>query len=119
MANLINNDPFDSLMVHTCTFMQKVSGSDDFAGSTRGYTNVLAGTPCRLSTLNNGDEATSEKQTSKKQQKLFLRPQAVTHQMKVEVFYQATSLGVFDITSVDDPSNIGHHIELIVEKVDF
>lgn len=115
-------DVFDGLMNSTCSVMVKgVSGAEGYNQPSQTLSPVsgLENVPCRFSTLKGGKEYKSGKEYSINTFRVFMRPQTppvTTHNWLV-VTTQSGHTYTLNILSVDDPSGMGHHIELYCELV--
>jgi head-tail adaptor len=119
MASIV--DVFDSLMNSTCTILQKGTGaSEGYNQPSQQLTPVsgLANIPCRLSISRGGKEYKSDKEFSINHFRVFLRPQtqAITAHHWLQLTDQNGNTYALNILSVNDPSGMGHHLELECEQ---
>ena len=126
-------DVFDNLLIDSCDILKKVSydaGGDAYGQPAQDFITIVAAWPCRVTTMAGGHEYKAGKELAKNTFRVFMRPPDETdsgvpfelgthHWIKV-----ITSNGVtrstpmyLNVLAVNDPSLLGHHLELIGEQV--
>lgn len=123
-------DNFDKQLISTCDVVSKRTygaGSDDSYGQPiQQFVNELTTWPCRVSTMGSGHEYKVGKEFAKNDFKVFMRPptendsglpfELTTHHW-LRVTLPSTKVVFLNVTSVNDPSLLGHHLEVIGEQV--
>jgi len=119
-------DDFDLLLISVCDILEKVqygSGGDDVYGQPpQDLRTKISAWPCRVSTVTTlGREWKIGKEFSKNTFTVFMRPPteddsgvpfSLTPHNWIQVGPQ-----LFNILGVNDPSLLGHHLEISVEQV--
>lgn len=107
-------DPFDALLISTCTILAKGNGSPDSDNhESQAFSTVASNIPCRVSTaaLGRPKEYKTEKQASENYRTIFMRPYAGLtphHWLQID--------GVlYNIFEIKNPSGLNHHFEIIAQ----
>lgn len=125
---------FDQLLTDLCDVLAKATygtGADDVYGQpAQNYKTQLTAWPCRVTTMTGGREFMVGKEFTKNTFKVFMRlpeetDSGVPFQMNPHNWLLITTAnGValakpyyLNITAVNDPSLLGHHLECIAEEV--
>lgn len=117
-------DIFDTLLNSLCDILQKQQfdqGSDAYGQPAQDYRTKITAWPCRVSTMHGGQEYKIGKELAKNMFKVFMRPPTqddsgvpftltTHHWLKVGSNY-------LNVIAVNDPSLLGHHLEVMCEQV--
>lgn len=118
-------DDFDLLMISACNILEKVSygsGADDVYGQPpQELRTKITAWPCRVSTMKGGREWKIGKEFSKNTFTVFMRPptqddSGVPFSLTPHNWIRVGT-ALFNILGVNDPSLLGHHLEVAVEQV--
>jgi head-tail adaptor len=122
-------DPFDTLLLDDIAILRKtqyVPGEGDAYGlPDQTFETVLASWPARVSTNKGGQEYKSGKETAKNTFLVFMRPPSLSQPSPDNVLNTHHWLSFVDeqgathllnITAVNDPSFLGHHLECKCEE---
>jgi len=123
-------DVFDTLMISSTAILEKKtygSGSDDGYGQPpQDFITKIAAWPCRVSTKRGGVEYKQGKEFAKNTFTVFMRPPTTaddsssftlnTHHW-LRVTDERGNQQLFNVLGVNDPSFLGHHLEVMVEQV--
>lgn len=116
-------DAFDNLMINTCSILAKgQSGSvDDSGHEVQTLTSVLDDVPCRLSTLGGGGrEDAKQARYGINRFKVYMRPPVIPSptgpDLTIHHWIQISGKQ-YNVLNVDDPSNLHHHLEVLVSLV--
>lgn len=122
-------DPFDSLCIHDLAILQKATytpgGGDGDGQPPQDFVTVIAHWPGRVSTQKGGQEYKQGKESAKNTFLTFMRPprQADDHSpfdLNTHHWIRFTDEGgtqhTLNITGVNDPSFLGHHLEAKCEE---
>lgn len=119
------SDPFDNLMNKSCVILEKRrygQGSDDAYGqASQQLVTVIAAWPCRISTKGGGNEYKVGKEFSKNAFEIFMRPpleddSGTPFQLSPHNWLIVDGIK-YNIQGVNDPSMLGHHLEVSVEQI--
>lgn len=125
-----NPDNFDSILISTCDIVSKrgygSGASDGYGQPSQQFVNELTAWPCRVSTSGSGHEYKVGKEFAKNSFKVYMRPptetdsgvsfEVTTHHW-LRVTMPSSQVVFLNITSVNDPSLLGHHLEIVGEQV--
>jgi head-tail adaptor len=123
-------DPFDALLISTAAILEKVTytpgGGDAYGQPSQSFTTKLSSWPCRVSTKKGGIEYKEGKEFAKNTFRIFMRPPLKddgnnaftlgTHHW-IQVTDERGAAQLFNVLGVNDPSFLGHHLEVEVEQV--
>jgi head-tail adaptor len=122
-------DPFDSLLIQSVAVLEKetyVPGEGDGYGQPdQTFTTKIASWPARVSTNKGGQEYKQGKESAKNTFLVFMRPpsQDDSHApftLSTHHWLQFTdvtgTVHTLNITGVNDPSFLGHHLEAKCEE---
>lgn len=122
-------DPFDSLMNSSAAVLLKATytpgGGDGDGQPDQTFVTVIAAWPCRVSTTRGGTEYKQGKESAKNTFNIFMRPptQADDHTSFtlnthhwIRVTDERGAQQLFNVVAVNDPSFLGHHLEVKVEQ---
>lgn len=131
-APAVVTDPFDKLMISTCSILSRAAGSADSYGQTpRTLETLEAEVPCRVSRLD-GEEQKGRLEFSTNRRKIYMRPWAFFEGEGISPRSAAEAVGSlelnpsmwiqvgsikYDIIHVANPSLMYHHFEVLVEQV--
>lgn len=116
-------NPFDALMNATCNVYEKGAGStNNYGQPDQLLTKVLTAWPCRQSITKSGKEYMSGKEYAVNTFEVFMRPPTeddngdpftlTTHHWLI-VTVPSTGVELkLNIQAVDDPSGMGHHLQV-------
>ena len=114
---------FDALMNATCNVYEKGAGAaNNYGQPDQTLTKVLSNWPCRQSTTKAGKEYMSGKEYAVNIYNIFMRPptkddnnnpfQLTTHHWLI-VTIPSTGVELkLNVQAVDDPSGMGHHLQV-------
>lgn len=125
----ILTDPFDTLLTDTVNVLRKVQyvpGQGDAYGiPDQSFVTVLSSWPARVSTQKGGQEYKQGKESAKNTFLVFMRPPVLTQPAPDNVLNthhwlaftdEQGATHVLNITAVNDPSFLGHHLECKCEE---
>lgn len=116
----MTTDPFDSLLIDTCNIYAKGAGAaDDYGQQSQALKILETGVKCRLSDVSPGREFKVDKQISIRTKMLFLRPQSLgslAEPLNPHHVVEVSSI-FYNISDVLNPSNLGHHLEVLLELI--
>lgn len=109
-------DPFDTFLLEDCNIFAPpatpdASGQRIFDPKNPGT--AVATVKARRSMMGRGREFKSDKKTVIVNEKIFMRPYAALS----DAHYLQIGPTFFHIVSIDDPSHMGHHYEVWVERL--
>lgn len=118
-------DVFDQQLNNSCSIVMKKSpgtGSDDVYGQpSQSFITNIASWPMRQSTMKGGSEYKVGKEFAKNTFRFFMRPPTVDDAMNPFTLTTHNWLSVngvfYNITGINDPSQLGHHLEVVAEQV--
>jgi len=127
-------DVFDDMMNGACDVLKKYdygTGHDDaFGQPDQTFITIISSWPCRVSTMKGGQDYKAIKEYAKNSFRVFMRPITITDsgvpvELSTHNWLKVTKVnGVtlalpkfFNIIGVNDPSLLGHHLEVLVEEV--
>lgn len=120
-------DVFDGLLNSTCDIKEKGHAAPDSYGQpSQALVTVVTGVKCRIS-RKGGREWKVEKEFAKNNFDVYMRPPLLTdasapfrltekHWLLLKPVSGETPFLV-NITNIGDPSGLGHHLELDVERI--
>lgn len=123
-------DPIDSMLLQTAAILEKKDysqpGADAYGQPDQSFITVIASWPCRVSTKKGGVEYKQGKEFAKNTFTVFMRPPTTaddhtsfvlnTHHW-LRVTDERGNQQLFNVLGVNDPSFLGHHLEVLVEQV--
>lgn len=122
------SDIFDTLLNSTMDVLEKGHATDDiYRQQSQAFKTVITAVPCRISRKGFGKEETREKLFATNSLVVFARPVVLDDAANAFVLTEAHWLLLHpadgspdmqvNIIAINDPSALGHHIEMLVKQV--
>lgn len=108
-------DHFDALMISTCTIFEldpNATSVDKYGHRSQELAVKHEDVPCRVSTITRGMETRDGKKAAVGERMIYMRPIDVVETNVIEV-----GSSRFNVKSVENPSLLDHHYELLCEVI--